>query len=163
MLFTPTFLITLFSTPLVREDSWLGVGMNALAWACFVAGAAFRFWATLYIGGRKDKMLMRDGPYSICRHPLYVGSLLLAVATGLFLKSVVFAGSLVLVALVYMFTTVPVEESFIAARVGSEFERYRAEVPRFVPRISAFHTPPRIEVDIHALRLECARASRSCA
>ncbi len=36
----------------------------------FLAGAAFRFWATLYLGGRKDAVVVDTGPYSLCRHPL---------------------------------------------------------------------------------------------
>jgi protein-S-isoprenylcysteine O-methyltransferase Ste14 len=30
-----------------------------------------RLWCSLYISGRKSAELVMDGPYSICRHPLY--------------------------------------------------------------------------------------------
>jgi len=160
LVLTPAFVVALFSTPLVRAGSWIDVVMNAAGWAAFVAGAAVRFWATLFIGGRKDKVLMTDGPYSTCRNPLYLGSLLLAIAAALFLKSVVFAVALVGVALAYVLATVPAEEEFLRARHGEAFDRYVASVPAVIPSLRAFRTPPEVAVNVHTLRLECSRASR---
>ena len=54
-----------------------------------IAAVLGRFWAILYIGGRKNQMIMLDGPYSICRHPLYLFSTVGAVGFGLMLGSVV--------------------------------------------------------------------------
>jgi len=70
----PIAVATILSTPLVAADSWWGLAIRTAAWACFVAGVGFRFWATLYIGGRKDAEL--DLPQSVvyrfaparCRH-----------------------------------------------------------------------------------------------
>lgn len=160
LLLVPSGVVTILSTPLVAESSWLDLGIDALAWASFVAGAAFRFWATLYIGGRKEAFLVTDGPYSVCRNPLYVGSLLLAVATGLFLKSLLFAVALTLVAVLYMLTTVPVEEEFLRARYRTDYDSYVRRVPRYWAAFRGFHSRSQLTVDLHALRLECARASR---
>ena len=160
LVLTPAFLVTLFSTPIVTAGSWLDALANVLGWASFVAGAAMRFWATLFIGGRKDKVLMTDGPYSICRNPLYLASLLLMAAAGLWLKSLVFVAALAAVAAVYLSTTVPAEEKYLRARHGEAFDRYGARVSRMVPSLREFRTPERIEVNIHTLRLECSRASR---
>jgi protein-S-isoprenylcysteine O-methyltransferase Ste14 len=156
----PAFLATLFSTPVVLPWSWLDVLLGVVGWAAFAAGAAVRFWATLYIGGRKERDLVTDGPYSLCRNPLYVGSLLLMVAAGLLMKSLVFVAAVVVVAAVYLLTTVPVEEEYLRATHGEAFDRYAARVPRIVPSPAAFHTPERIEVNVRTLRLECARAAR---
>jgi protein-S-isoprenylcysteine O-methyltransferase Ste14 len=156
----PAFVATLFSTPAVTVWSWADVALNLAGWAMFVAGAAMRFWATLYIGGHKERDLMTEGPYSMCRNPLYVGSLLLMVAAGLLMKSLVFTAAVVAVAAVYLLTTVPVEEEYLRATHGDAFDRYCARVPRIVPSLAAFHTPERIEVNVRTLRLECARASR---
>jgi protein-S-isoprenylcysteine O-methyltransferase Ste14 len=157
---TPAFLVTLFSTPLVVAGSWFDIVVNVLAWVSFVAGATMRFWATLFIGGRKDKVLMTDGPYSICRNPLYLGSFLLMVATGLFLKSLIFVIALLVVAIAYMLITVPVEEEYLRIRHGEEFNGYCACVPRIIPSLAGFQMPERLEVNTHTLWLECARASR---
>jgi protein-S-isoprenylcysteine O-methyltransferase Ste14 len=156
----PVFLVTLFSTPALPASSWAAAGLNLAGWAAFVAGAGMRVWATLYIGGRKERDLMTEGPYSICRNPLYVGSLLLMVGAGLLMKSLVFTVAVAVVAAVYLVATVPIEEQYLRATHGEAFDRYAARVPRIVPSLAAFHTPPTIEVTVRALRLECARASR---
>lgn len=160
VLLIPTAVVTLLSTPVVTEGSWLDLGIDAIAWAAFVMGAVLRFWATLYIGGRKDATVVTDGPYSLCRHPLYVGSLLLATATGLFLKSLLFAGALLLVAIIYLLMTVPVEEEVLRAGHRQEYDAYARRVYRYWPSFQNFSTPDHLRVDVHRLWLECTRASR---
>ncbi len=150
----------LFSTPFVSEGSWFAGAIEVMAWVTFVAGTLFRFWATLYIGGRKETILVADGPYSICRNPLYLGSFLLALATALFLQSLLCVMAVVIVTLIYMLTTVPVEEKFLRSRHGAEYEAYFRHVPRYWPSVHRFETPAKLTIDIHRLRLECARASR---
>src|ERR1700759_4235786 len=78
----PATMLSLFSTPHVREGSWIDAFLDVVAWAVFLAGPPFRFWATLYIGGRKPDVVVDEGPYSVCRNPLYLGSLLIAVGAG---------------------------------------------------------------------------------
>jgi protein-S-isoprenylcysteine O-methyltransferase Ste14 len=153
----PAAVVTLFSTPLLGESSWLYL---AVAWASFLAGAGFRFWATLYVGGRKERELVTDGPYSICRHPLYVGSLLLGVSAGLFLESPLFLTALLLVQMLYMKATVPVEEAVLSAKHAERYDAYARRVPRYWPTLRALQTPAEISVNVHTLWLECARASR---
>ena len=156
----PAAVVAILATPLVSQGSWANVAINAAAWVTFVAGAGFRFWATLYIGGRKNDVAVADGPYSLCRHPLYLGSLLLAIATGLFLKSIVFAFALALLTVVYMQGTVRVEEETLTARLGEPYAEYCRRVNRYWPSFRHFRTSPRVTVDVHSLYLECARASR---
>jgi len=159
-LLVPATLITLFSHPLIPPGSWWHIGVRSTAWAVFLAGACLRFWGTLYLGGHKEDELVVDGPYSIVRHPLYLGSLLIGLAAGLFLESLMFELSVLAVAIAYASATVPVEEAVLRARHGEVFETYAARVRRFWPTGGGFHTPARIEVDVHSLRLECSRASR---
>lgn len=160
LLLGPAVLVTIFSTPLVPADSWWQLPTRLTALACFVAGAAFRFWATLYVGGRKDAELVTSGPYSICRNPLYVGSFLLGISAGLFLESAAFLVATVIVMVIYQHTTVLAEEGSLRARHGADFEEYARRVPRFWPSLRAFHTPGHINVHMRSLWNECARASR---
>ena len=44
-----------------------------------ILGQVLRGWAVGYI--HKDKVLSTEGPYSLCRHPLYLGTFL--AGTGL--------------------------------------------------------------------------------
>src|ERR1041385_8757907 len=85
-LLIPALFFTLFSRPVVREGTWTSILFNACAWSVFLAGILFRVWATLYVGGRKLKTLVDQGPYSICRNPLYLGTFLMSLGFVLFLK-----------------------------------------------------------------------------
>ena len=84
---TPIVLMVLTSPPRIQENSAAGQALNALGWVSFLAYAAIRIWATLFIGGRKNDELQVDGPYSVCRNPLYVGGTCFALSIAFFLKS----------------------------------------------------------------------------
>ncbi|MBI2926001.1 MAG: isoprenylcysteine carboxylmethyltransferase family protein [Verrucomicrobia bacterium] len=116
-----------------------------------------RFWSTLYIGGRKRHTLIDDGPYSVCRNPLYLGSFLLALSVGLFLKSFVFAIGLAAMVLIYVMTTVPAEEKDLRAILGAAYEDYCRRVPRFWPRFGLFHTEALVEVKMQFVWVEVKR------
>ena len=156
----PIAVVSIFSTPLVPGDSWWQLPIRTAAWACFLAGAAFRFWATLYVGGKKDDQLVTTGPYSICRNPLYLGSFLLGVSGGLFLESVPLLAALVVMMVIYQQTTIRAEEGVLRARHGPDFDDYVGRVPRIWPWSRAFYSPDYVTIHIHSLWNECARASR---
>jgi protein-S-isoprenylcysteine O-methyltransferase Ste14 len=160
LLLLPAAFVSLFSPPLFAASSWLHLAAQTAAWASFLAGAGLRFWATLYVGGKKERELVIDGPYSVCRHPLYVGSLLLGVSAGLFLESPLFLAASVLVGMLYMRATVPVEEHVLRARHAERYDAYVRRVPRYWPSGCTVHSPAQISVDVHRLWLECGRASR---
>ena len=50
---------------------------------CLCVGAAMagRMWCAQYIAGYKNDVLVREGPYSVCRNPLYFFSFLGASAS----------------------------------------------------------------------------------
>src|ERR1041384_2965565 len=54
-------------------------------------GIGGRLWSTLYIGGRKSAELVRTGPYSITRNPLYLFSSIAAAGAGAQMGSYVVA------------------------------------------------------------------------
>lgn len=75
---------------------------ESLGWFLFVSGAAFRWWATLYVGGRKGHTLVSDGPYSVTRNPIYLGTGLLTMSVGVLSQSLVFLAATALVSGLYM-------------------------------------------------------------
>jgi len=156
----PAAAAALVSTSPVPSDSGLALGFDVIAWLLFLAGAALRFWATLYVGGRKRDMIVADGPYSLCRHPLYLASFLMSVSAGLFMKSPGVVGAALVAAGAYLLTTVPQEEAALARLHPRSWAEYAARVPRVVPSRRGWRTPARITVDIGSLRDEAARASR---
>ena len=78
------------------------------------------------------------GPYRFVRNPMYLGATLALVGVALFYRSVAllaYAGVFLL--LMHAFA-VGYEEPTLRRTFGSEYEAYRATVPRWVPR-----RPPR--------------------
>ena len=157
VLLLPATFIALFSKPLVDEGTWADVAVDSMAWAVFLAGVAFRIWATLYVGSRKFKTLVDQGPYSICRNPLYVGTFLMAIGAALFLKSFLVTGAVIIVIMLYASGTVPAEEKALLAQHGEPYAEYLRRVPRFWPKFSLFSTPPSLEVKVNGVRLEARR------
>ena len=156
----PAAVVTSLSEPLVTAGSHLDFACDALAWIAFLCGAGLRFWATLFVGGRKNEVVVTDGPYSICRHPLYLGSILLGLSGALFLKSLLMAVAVAVLGTAYYVLTIPAEEEHLSATIGAPYRDYCERVDRLWPSLRRFQTPPRITIDIHALYLEAARASR---
>ncbi|AXC48638.1 isoprenylcysteine carboxylmethyltransferase family protein [Paracoccus suum] len=140
---------------------WHGAALSlvhTLGTLTIIAAVLGRFWAILYIGGRKNATVMQDGPYSLCRHPLYSFSIIGVVGFGLALGSVVLAVALGALAAAVLWLTARREERFLRAAFGPAYDAYAAHVPRLMPRLSNFHTPPRITVDLSVLRRNLADA-----
>lgn len=159
-LLAPTAIAASLSEPLAAANSRLDLACDALAWVAFLCGAGLRFWATLYVGGRKNEVLVDQGPYSLCRHPLYLGSLLLGASGALFLKSPLVALAVGVLAAAYGLLTIPAEEEHLAATLGAPYRDYQGRVNLLWPSIRRVETPTRLTIDVHALYLEAARASR---
>lgn len=161
MLLVPAGLAALVSTPQIAERSWPALLLNSGGWIFFLFYATWRIWATLYIGGRKDKELQIEGPYSVCRNPLYCGSLCYALSVASFLKSGVFAATVVVAWVVYYHFVVRAEEHALGLRFGEDFNNYCQRTPRFLPRWSVFHTPPQVRVELKRLWQESIRLARA--
>ena len=142
---------------------------TALGWAAFILGAGWRFWATLYVGGRKvggrrENVLTVDGPYSVVRNPLYLGSLLIGLAAALLLQSVTVAAAVALCAVHYTLVTVPAEERFLRREVGADlFDAYCARTPRYLPNFGLYQTPVEVPLYVKAVRNEARRLLRMLA
>lgn len=154
LVMAPFAFASVLSPAIIPEKSLLEAALEFMGWLCFWSGALMRWWATLYIGGKKNRRLLVHGPYSICRNPLYVGSFLLAMSIAFFLHSVIFGIGVVLAAPIYFLITVPWEESQLARRFEKEFASYRERVPRVVPNVGLFKSPPHFLVSAKGLRAE---------
>jgi protein-S-isoprenylcysteine O-methyltransferase Ste14 len=119
--------------PLQSWFGWLGFGLTA-------AGCAFAVWARLHLGAnwsatvtvKKEHELVRSGPYTVVRHPIYSGFLLAILGTAVALGEV--RGVLaLLLAFVGWFTKSQTEEKFMSEQFGPAYVRYRQEVKRLIP------------------------------
>jgi protein-S-isoprenylcysteine O-methyltransferase Ste14 len=99
--------------------------------ALVAAGLAVRSWASGTL--RKGQALTTWGPYRLCRHPLYLGSVLVIAGFCLLLPDLVnVLAVLGLVALLYGLTIVR-EERRLAIKYGDEWRSYVAATPRLLP------------------------------
>jgi protein-S-isoprenylcysteine O-methyltransferase Ste14 len=83
------------------------------------------------------KLVVR-GPYRHVRHPMIGGVATILLGEAVLLGSTAVAGWLVAVVVVNAVYLPLVEERGLVRRFGSDYEVYRANVPRFVPRLSAW-------------------------
>lgn len=160
LMLTPVALVAVFSPPHLAEYGWGEWACNFGGWLCFVAGAFFRWWATLYIGARKDMEVVSYGAYSVCRNPLYFGTFLLTLAVGIFLQSLILTAGIIVVSLFYLTVTIRHEEKKLLAAFGEPFARYCERVPRFFPNFFRYQSPQVLEVRVAGLYSELIRAAR---
>lgn len=138
--------VLVFSHHTYMEGLLLDTLLETTGLVLLLAGASGRVWAALYICGRKNVELVREGPYSMVRNPLYLFSLMAFLGAGLAFGSVLLALILALVFAVCHWPAIRKEEQHLLSLFGSDFERYRREVPRFLPRIGVPRRPEIVSV-----------------
>ena len=139
------FLLICVSGP-VYVNEQVSITIKGFGAALIVFCIAGRVWTIRYIGGRKINFLMTDGPYSICRNPLYVFSIIGAVGIGLLSGSAI-PGLLLGAAAASVFTVVvKLEEAVLLTTHGDGFRDYVAVTPRFLPSLSRWSVKEKILV-----------------
>jgi protein-S-isoprenylcysteine O-methyltransferase Ste14 len=97
-----------------------------------------RMWCTLYIGGRKSSEIVRTGPYSISRNPLYVFSTLGAAGIGMMTGSLIVSLALAVICYIAFRFVISAEEGYLEKVFGEVYAVYKREVPRFFPNLSLY-------------------------
>lgn len=130
-------LIIYFSIPTLPYF-WYGL-------VCLAIGELIRFWAVSYAGGVTRtttvgaSALCSSGPFAYVRNPLYIGNLFL-------FSGVVFVAGApniwVMLAVVWIFfitqytLIISLEEETLVGLFGDDYNTYRKNVPRLIPRLS---------------------------
>jgi protein-S-isoprenylcysteine O-methyltransferase Ste14 len=115
------------------EGSFLDPLYETLGYVLLLVAAMGRVWCSAFIAGKKSRELVRVGPYSIVRNPLYFFTFLGLVGAGLAFESMTLAVGFGAVFFLTHWSTILGEERKLAGIFGAEFETYVSEVPRFVP------------------------------
>jgi protein-S-isoprenylcysteine O-methyltransferase Ste14 len=112
--FVTALVAIIYSAPTWRTV-WTG-------FAVAVIGEAIRVWAAGHL--EKSREVTRSGPYRFTRHPLYLGSGLIAVGVMLAANSFVVAliGSIYMVATIG--TAIQTEERFLRQAFGDTYGKY---------------------------------------
>ena len=109
------------------------LALESAGYILLICGLLLRLWSILYIGGRKGKHLQTKGPYSLVRHPLYLGSLLLGLGFALITNNLIVLGIVLLFFLLQYSLTIRAEEAELLQVFGEEYSEYRRRVPCFLP------------------------------
>jgi protein-S-isoprenylcysteine O-methyltransferase Ste14 len=103
-------------------------------------GLGFAVWARVHLGKnwsslpaiRMDHTLIRTGPYSLVRHPIYTGLL-----SGIAGTVIILGEPMGLIALILVFVVslgkIHLEEKYLEEEFGEDYTRYKKEVPALIP------------------------------
>ena len=104
------------------------------------AGATLRFWGAGHLV--KNELLSVGGPYAHLRHPLYAGTLCLALGFGVIAGGwalpLVLGGFLPVFFLYYFPSKERVESARLELRHGSAYAEYHRAVPALLPSLTRF-------------------------
>ena len=121
-----------------------------IAAAIGTVGILLRIHATTYLHVRvmasqepDASRFVSTGIYGVIRNPLYLSSLLLFGAYGLFFGAL-WAGAFVIFHWVRYQRIIQLEESCLLSSWGQEFEDYCRQVPRWLPRWNGFRPTVRL-------------------
>lgn len=84
---------------------------------------------------RQEPRVIREGVFSIVRHPIYLGAILLYLGLLVFSLSITAALIWMIIIGFYIFLC-RYEENLLAAKFGDEYTTYMREVPMLLPRFS---------------------------
>lgn len=119
--------------------------MDVLGFMLIVIAGVGRIWSSAYISGFKSGKVVKEGPYSMMRNPLYFFSMMGFIGVGLVFGSLTI--SLLLLG-VFLITHLPIikhEEEKLSKLFGEAYQNYCQQTPRFFPRFSQFTNPEVIE------------------
>lgn len=129
-----------------------GLAAQAAGFILVACAVLWRLWTTLFVAGRKDVELVRDGPYAACRHPLYLGSIVAAAGIGLTTRSLALALALPLAIGAAAAVAARREDAALATAHGDAWNRYLADTPAFWPARWRMRTPERVSVPLAVYR-----------
>jgi protein-S-isoprenylcysteine O-methyltransferase Ste14 len=140
--------LLLFSDSRWEENNPLISALIFLVGCILVAIASLgRLWCTLYISGYKTKKLVTEGPYSMCRNPLYFFSFLGAAGVGCATETFTLPMIVVIVFALYYPFVIKSEEKDLLKRHGTAFASYLKSTPAFFPRYSLLKEPQQYLVE----------------
>lgn len=129
------------------SDHWISAACRLLGILFVCTAAMGRMWCALYISGRKSHELVTEGPYSLCRHPLYLLNLLGFVGVALLSESLVLVGLVVTAFSVFYPAVLRSEERLLRTRFPA-YEHYMQHTAALLPRWRNYRSPSEWNVSV---------------
>ena len=127
---------------------------SCIGFALVVFGGFGRIWSSLYLEGFKTKKLIKDGPYSMVRNPLYFFSLTILLGICFAIKSIPISIALLSVFILFHVPTIINEEKVLLSAHDESYKAYYESTPRLLPNIFKYKktkSEDRIEVKIKGI------------
>lgn len=150
--FVPVVLVAIFVRPSWNQEGTLAFALELAGYVFLILGLSVRIWSILYIGGRKSQELVTDGPYSLCRNPLYAGTFLLTLGVGLCFENPLMLLAMLAIAVPAHLVAARLEDKHLAAKFPQEYPAYAQKVPAFWPRLRNYHSRELLTVSARAIR-----------
>lgn len=88
-------------------------------------------------GGHKRTIfadgLVTGGAYRICRHPMYLGNLMILLGFGIFANSFIFVFIIFPVFIFIYWAIIKAEEAYLSDKFGEKFEHYKQNSNTIIP------------------------------
>ena len=152
LVFLAALPLLLFVQPRIPIGTFGHEAIEAVGLMLLLVGVLGRLWSILYVGSVKNRDLMRSGPYSMTRNPLYFFSTIGMTGIGLMLGAVFFAVLLGGLTLAILHVTATREAAFLRATFGEAYAAYEREVPFFWPDPRLYKSTDSVTFSSRALR-----------
>lgn len=136
-----------------QDDGWLDEVFDLSGYALIGLGVLGRVWASFYICGRKNCEIVTTGPYSICRNPLYLSTLLIALGMLSIMENLLVVIPVLLILVPAYSVTIRNEERYLSNKFGEPYEAYARRVPRLLPAFWKYRGGIDSTVSMHGLFL----------
>ena len=117
------------------------IAAAGLAIRIFTIGCSPRGTSGRNTRAQKADVLNTTGPYSVVRHPLYLGNYLIALGLSLSSRTWYLPLIVTLAAALYYERIAAREEQFLEERFGDEFRRWAGAVPAALPALRRYRPP----------------------
>lgn len=145
-------LLVIFGGSAIPAESNMHETLEFIGYFLVAACALGRLYCTGFIGGLKNEQVIRSGPFSVVRNPLYVFSFIGVVGIGLQSGMITVFTLLVGGFLFYYPRVVKREEEFLRHKFGTDYDDYCATTPRWLPNFKLWREPEEITLRPKFLR-----------
>jgi len=128
--------LTFAALPLPDAARWIGLGIGIVGLVLLErvhAALGANFSPRLEL--RTDHTLVREGPYSRIRHPMYTAGALLILSYGLLTQNLIVLSVPAAMLLLLVVLRVPDEEAMLSREFGDEYQAWKKQTGIFLPRL----------------------------
>lgn len=135
------------ATPSALLPDWSFVLGELIGFTLLVSASMGRIWCHIYIGGRKNTVLISTGPYSVVRNPLYLCNVAAGIGFGFAVAQPVLVLALSSGFLALYPAVVAKEERDLLRIFGNQYLAYACRTPRWIPRFRNYREVQQVTLD----------------